>query len=72
MRKFLIILVALFAMVAFASGVVAQEKKAEQPAPAAEKAKAVKASRSAPAPAAGSGNQCILARYQAVATDVSP
>jgi hypothetical protein len=45
MRKFLIILVALFAMVAFASGVVAQEKKAEQPAPVAEKAKAVKAMR---------------------------
>jgi Cu/Ag efflux protein CusF len=45
MRKILIILVALFAMVAFASGVIAQEKKAEQPAPAAEKAKAVKAIR---------------------------
>jgi len=45
MRKVLIILVALFAMAAFVSGVVAQEKKAEQPAPAAEKAKPVKAMR---------------------------
>jgi len=39
MRKLLIVLVALFAMAAFISGVVAQEKKAETQAPAAEKAK---------------------------------
>jgi hypothetical protein len=45
MRKLLIVLVALFAMVAFVSGVVAQEKKAETPAatPKAEKPKAPKA-----------------------------
>ena len=42
MRKLLIVLVALFAMAAFISGVVAQEKKAETQAPAAEKAKAEK------------------------------
>lgn len=39
MKKFLVILVALLAMVAFVSGVVAQEKKA---APAAEKPKVEK------------------------------
>jgi Cu/Ag efflux protein CusF len=44
MKKLLIVLVALFAMVAFVSGVVAQEKKAETPAaaPKAEKPKAPK------------------------------
>ena len=48
MRKALIILISLFVMGAFVSGVVAQEKKAEQPAPtpapapAAEKAKPAK------------------------------
>jgi len=42
MKKFLIVLVALFAMVAFVSGVVAQEKKAEKPAAAPEKEKVEK------------------------------
>jgi len=42
MKKILILLVALFAMVAFVSGVVAQEKKAEKPAAAPEKAKVEK------------------------------
>ncbi len=42
MKKFFIVLVALLAMVAFVSGVVAQEKKAAAPAPAAEKPKADK------------------------------
>jgi hypothetical protein len=44
MKKLLIVLVALFAMVAFVSGVVAQEKKTETPAaaPKAEKPKAPK------------------------------
>ena len=41
MKRFLVVLVALLAMVAFAGGVVAQEKKAE-PAKAAEKPKAEK------------------------------
>ena len=45
MRKMLMILVALFVMGAFVSGVVAQEKKAEQPAPAAEKAKPAKSTK---------------------------
>ncbi|MDO8955734.1 MAG: hypothetical protein Q7W38_02665 [Deltaproteobacteria bacterium] len=40
MKKVLIVLVALLAMVAFVSGVVAQEKKAETPAAAADKPKA--------------------------------
>lgn len=40
MKKVLIVLVALLAMVAFVSGVVAQEKKAEKPAAAADKPKA--------------------------------
>jgi len=42
MKKVLIVLVALLAMVAFVSGVVAQEKKAEKPAAAADKPKADK------------------------------
>jgi Na+-transporting methylmalonyl-CoA/oxaloacetate decarboxylase gamma subunit len=42
MKKVLIVLVALLAMVAFVSGVVAQEKKAETPAAAADKPKADK------------------------------
>jgi hypothetical protein len=42
MRKILMTLVVLFAMVAFASGAVAQEKKDETQAPAAEKAKPAK------------------------------
>ena len=43
MKKVLIVLVALLAMVAFASGVVAQEKKVETaPAPATEKTKVEK------------------------------
>ena len=53
MRKLLIVLVALFAMVAFVSGVVAQEKKAETQAPAAEKAKAEKPKASKPMRAYG-------------------
>jgi uncharacterized protein YxeA len=45
MKRILIVLVALLVMVAFVGGVVAQEKKAEAPAPAAkaEKPKAPKA-----------------------------
>ena len=42
MKKVLIVLVALLAMVAFVSGVVAQEKKADKPAAAADKPKADK------------------------------
>ena len=42
MKRILIVVVALLAMVAFVSGVVAQEKKAEKPAAAAEKPKAEK------------------------------
>lgn len=51
MKRMLILLVALLAMVAFVGGVVAQEKKADQPAaakaekPKAEKPKAPKALR---------------------------
>lgn len=40
MKKILVVFVALLAMVAFVSGVVAQEKKAEKPAAAADKPKA--------------------------------
>jgi branched-subunit amino acid aminotransferase/4-amino-4-deoxychorismate lyase len=42
MKKILVVFVALLAMVAFVSGVVAQEKKAEKPAAAADKPKADK------------------------------
>jgi len=42
MKKILVVLVALFAMVAFISGVVAQDKKADKPAAAAAKPKAQK------------------------------
>jgi len=37
MRRVLVVLAALFAMLAFTCGAIAQEKKAESPAPAAEK-----------------------------------
>ena len=60
MRKLLIVLVTLFAMIAFVSGVVAQEKKAETPAPAAEKAKAEKPKASKPMRAYGT-----VAAYEA-------
>ena len=53
MRKLLVVLVALFATVAFVSGVVAQEKKAETQAPAAEKAQAEKPKASKPMRAYG-------------------
>jgi Cu/Ag efflux protein CusF len=53
MRRLLIVLVALFAMAAFVSGVVAQEKKAEPPAPAVEKDKTEKAKASKPMKAYG-------------------
>ena len=48
MRKILIALVVLFAMVTFASGAIAQEKKDETQAPAAEKAKPEKPKGSKP------------------------
>ncbi|MBM4331018.1 MAG: hypothetical protein FJ117_07285 [Deltaproteobacteria bacterium] len=43
MKRILVVLVALLAMVAFVSGAVAQDKKAEKPAAAADKPKAPKA-----------------------------
>ena len=42
MKKILVVFVALLAMVAFVSGVVAQEKRAEKPAAAVDKPKADK------------------------------
>jgi Na+-transporting methylmalonyl-CoA/oxaloacetate decarboxylase gamma subunit len=60
MKKALIVLIALLTAVAFVSGVIAQEKKAEPPAPAAEKAKAEKPK--APKAMRASG---IVSDYQA-------
>jgi hypothetical protein len=61
MKKLLIVLVALFAMVAFVSGVVAQEKKTETPAaaPKAEKPKAPKAMKFSGAVAAYEAGKMI-------------
>jgi hypothetical protein len=53
MKKLLIVLVALFAMAAFATGGMAQERKSETPAPAAEKAKPEKPKASKPMRAYG-------------------
>ena len=62
MKRILIVVVALLAMVAFVSGVVAQEKKAPAPAPAPEKAKVEKAKAEKPkAPPRASGT---VAKYE--------
>ncbi len=60
MRKALIVLVALWAMVAFASGAMGQEKKDETQTPAAEKAKPEKPKASKPMRAYGT-----VAAYEA-------
>lgn len=60
MKKTLIVLIALLTTVAFVGGVIAQEKKVESPAPAAEKAKAEKPK--APKAMRASG---IVSAYQA-------
>jgi len=60
MKKILIVLIALLTAVAFVSGVIAQEKKAEPPAPAAEKTKAEK-----PKPPKAMRASGIVSAYQA-------